>query len=421
MTQDPHLETLERELAQQYAELQAQNLNLDLTRGKPAADQLDFSNGLDGNLHGDYQLEDGTDLRNYGILDGIPSAKRLGAELLEVPQENIFVGGNSSLTLMYHTILHGLHIGVRGPDSAWNKQGSVKFLCPSPGYDRHFVICEELGIDMIAVAMDEDGPDMDAVEDLVSNDPSIKGMWCVPKYSNPTGCVYSDTTVERIATLGNKAGPHFRVIWDNAYAVHDLSDEPPVLANIWDACQRHNTTDSVIQFGSTSKVTFAGAGLAFLASSSENLDAFKAHYSIVTIGADKLNQQRHALLLPDKAALMTLMQKHAALIKPKFECVLTALQQGLGNRNMGAWSEPQGGYFISFYCLPGLASEIVKLTAEAGVKLTPAGLAFPYGKDPDDSHIRLAPTFPNLEQLEQAMQVFVVCVQLASVRQQLKH
>lgn len=421
MATDNHnaLLTQEQELAQQYADWQALQLNLDLTRGKPAADQLDLSDQLDGILAGKYRLDDGTDLRNYGGLDGIPEAKRLGAELLDVEPENVLVGGNASLTMMYHYILHALHLGVRGPESAWVKQGAVKFLCPVPGYDRHFSICEELGIEMIPVPMTDKGPDMDQVEQLVRDDPNIKGIWCVPKYSNPTGCTYSDEVVERLAKLAKISGENFRIMYDNAYVVHDLADESAPLANITEACQRHGTEDSVVLIASTSKITYAGAGLSFVASSQVNLNAFKKHLAIVTIGPDKLNQQRHVLFLKDKANIQALMQKHKALIKPKFDSVLDHLEKGLGNRAVGSWTVPQGGYFVSFYTRPGLANEVVKLAGDAGVKLTPAGAAFPYGKDPDDSHIRLAPTFPTIEDVEQAMQVFVVCVKLASVRQQL--
>ena len=403
-------------LRTQYEQWQARNVNLDLTRGKPATDQLDLSNALDGILDGDYRAE-GTDLRNYGGLDGLQAAKQLGSWLLDAPTEQILVGGNSSLTLMYHAVLHALHFGVRGPDSAWSKEGVVKFLCPSPGYDRHFAICQELGIQMIPVGMDEHGPLMDEVEHRVQADPAIKGLWCVPKYSNPTGCVYSASVVDRIAALSKIASPYFRVFYDNAYAVHDLSDAPPRLANILEACQRHGTEDSIMQFASTSKITFAGAGLAFMASSPANLNSFKKHWGIVSIGPDKINQQRHVRFLPDSAALKALMKQHAARIKPKFDCVLAALEKHLGNQDMGRWTAPQGGYFISFYTKPGLATEVVRLAAEAGVKLTPAGAAFPYGKDPDDSHIRLAPTFPSLTELEQAIEIFILCVQLTTLKQ----
>ncbi len=415
---DDTLHERERELAARYAEFQSRRLNLDLTRGKPGSDQLDLSNPLEDSLHGEFHVE-GTDLRNYGGLDGLKGAKALGAALLGVPAEQVLVGGNSSLTLMYHYLLHAHLLGLRGPGTGWNREGKAKFLCPSPGYDRHFAICEELGIAMIAVPMDEDGPDMDRVEALVRDDPMIKGLWCVPKYSNPTGCVYSDAVVDRIAALGKLAGPGFRVMYDNAYAVHDLSDDPPALADVFEACRRHGTEDSVVQFASTSKMTFAGAGLAFLAASEANLKAFKAHWGVTTIGSDKLNQQRHVNFLKDMDTMRAHMRRHAERVRPKFAAVLETLQQQLGNRDMGRWTEPGGGYFVSFYTKPGLATEVVRLAAEAGVKLTPAGAAFPYGKDPDDQHIRLAPTFPGLDELKQAMEVFTLCVQLATVRQQL--
>lgn len=419
MTDTSPLQAQERELASRYAEIQARQLNLDLTRGKPGADQLDLSTEMDGILAGRFHAE-GTDLRNYGGLDGLKGAKAIGALLLDVPAANVLVGGNSSLTLMYHYLLHAHVFGVRGRDSAWSRTGQPKFLCPAPGYDRHFAICEELGIDMIAVSMTDAGPDMDRVEELVKADSAIKGIWCVPKYSNPTGCVYSAGTVDRIAALGKLAGPHFRVMYDNAYAVHDLTGDPPALASLFEACRRHGTEDSVVQFASTSKMTFAGAGLAFLATSPANLDAFKQHLGVVTIGPDKLNQQRHVLFLKDAASIRALMRRHAALIKPKFDGVLETLQTHLGNRDMGSWTEPQGGYFVSFYAKPGLASEIVRLAHEAGVKLTPAGVTYPYGKDPEDSHIRLAPSYPTATEVKQAMEVFVLCVQLATVRRRLQ-
>ena len=421
MTNDRNaLQARERELAARHAELQARPLNLDLTRGKPGTDQLDLSNDLDGVLQGQFRA-DGTDLRNYGGLDGLPGAKALGATLLEVPAEHVLVGGNSSLTLMYHYLLHAHLLGLRGPGTAWSRSGDVKFLCPVPGYDRHFAICEELGIRMVPVAMTDEGPDMDRVESLAGEDPAVKGLWCVPKYSNPTGCVYSDAVVERIAALGRKAAASdFRVMYDNAYAVHDLVDPPPSLANLFEACRRNGTEDSVVQFASTSKMTFAGAGLAFMASGTDNLEAFKAHLGVTTIGPDKLNQQRHVLFLRDRETIRGHMRRHAERVRPKFDAVIAALRDGLGNRDMGRWTEPRGGYFVSYYTRPGLATEVVRLAGEAGVKLTPAGAAFPYGRDPDDNHIRLAPTFPSADELQQAMDVFVLCVQLATVRQQLQ-
>jgi len=296
----------------------------------------------------------------------------------------------------------------------------VKFLCPVPGYDRHFAICEELGIEMVNVPMDDNGPDMDVVESLVRNDQSIKGIWCVPKYSNPTGCIYSAETVERLANLGTIAADNFRIFYDNAYVVHDLTDNPAELPNIKDYCRKAGTEDSVLQFGSTSKVTFAGAGVAFMAASAVNLKAMKNHLGIATIGPDKVNQLRHLRVISNMQQLRAHMIKHAELLKPRFACVLDHLQKNFAESDLGSWSTPEGGYFISFDTRPGLASEVVKLAAEAGVKLTPAGATFPYGKDPQDCNIRLAPSFPSVEDIDKAMAVFCNSVKLASVSQRLQ-
>lgn len=412
----------EAQLAAEYQNFQAQALSLDLTRGKPSAEQLTLSDKLDGILNGDYNSVDGTDVRNYGGLDGIAEMKQLGANILGVKAREILVGGNSSLTLMFQAMMVATTFGYKGADSAWNaatKEGNVKFLCPVPGYDRHYTVCEQLGIEMLTVPMTATGPDMDAVEALVAKDPSIKGIWCVPKYSNPTGVVYSDETVERIAKLGNIAGPDFLVFWDNAYAVHDLSDSPVQLASIMDYCRQHGTEDSVLQFASTSKITFAGAGVAFLAASEANLAAFKKVLGTLTIGPDKVNQLRHAKLLPNMDALTAHMQKHAAIIKPRFDSVLKQLEAAFGDNDLGQWESAEGGYFISFDARPGLAKTVVAMAAEAGVKLTPAGATFPYGKDPEDRNIRIAPTVPTVEEVDAAMKIFVNCVQLASVRQAL--
>ena len=332
----------------QYRALKDLNLALDLTRGKPCAEQSALSNALDGILAGDYFAANGTDVRNYGGLDGLPEARALFAQVLGTPTEETLVGGNSSLTLMYNTIEFALTEGLAGNASAWGNRDTVKFLCPAPGYDRHFAICEHLGIEMITVPMLDSGPDMARIEALVKEDDSIKGMWCVPRFSNPTGCVYSDDTVERIARLGLIAGEHFLVMWDNAYAVHTLYDDAPPLASIRDYCAKHGTLDSVFQFGSTSKITFAGAGVAFLASSERNLAALKQHLSYQTIGPDKVNQLRHVRFLAGPDALTELMAQHAALIRPRFECVLDTLAQELAGRGMGEWMSPRGGYFVSF-------------------------------------------------------------------------
>ena len=407
----------ETELEQRYAALQAKGLNLDLTRGKPASDQLELSAALDGALDGGYRTGDGADTRGYGGSDGIPEARRLGAAWLGLAPEEILVGGNSSLTLMYLYLLGAHRFGLGGPGSAWaDGPGGVRFLCPVPGYDRHFSICEDLGIEMIPVSMTGEGPDMDRVEALVAGDSGVRGMWCVPRYSNPTGETYSAGTVRRIAALGRIAAPGFRVMWDNAYAVHHLAGGGPAPENVMTHCRAAGTEDSVVQFASTSKVTFAGAGISFFGGSRRNVDWFRSRLSVMTIGPDKVNQLRHMRLLPDMAAVHAHMVRHAGLLRPKFDCVRRRLEEGLGNLGMGRWTDPAGGYFVSFWTGPGLARETVRLAADAGVRLTPAGAAFPCGDDPEDSHIRLAPSFPPLAEVDRAMEVFVTCVKLAAVR-----
>jgi aspartate/methionine/tyrosine aminotransferase len=401
-------------LRAQYDALKALNLALDLTRGKPCTEQVALSDALDGILGGNYLAANGTDVRNYGGLEGLPEARTLFGAMLGTPPEETLIGGNSSLTLMYNTIDFALTEGLRGSDSAWGNSDTVKFLCPAPGYDRHFAICEHLGIEMITVPMRDSGPDMDLVERLVQEDATIKGLWCVPRFSNPTGCVYSDETVDRISRLGLIAADHFIVMWDNAYAIHTLYDDAPRLASIRDYCQQHGTMDSVFQFGSTSKITFAGAGVSFLASSDRNLTALKQHLAFQTIGPDKVNQLRHVRFLANPATLANHMAAHAAIIRPRFECVLGALAQELAGTGMGEWSAPRGGYFVSFNTLPGLARKVVQLAEAIGVKLTPAGATFPYGKDPRDSNIRLSPTFPALADVSAAMEAFVICVKVAS-------
>jgi aspartate/methionine/tyrosine aminotransferase len=407
-------------LQQQYEALKGLNLSLDLTRGKPSTEQVALSDALDGILSGNYLAADGTDVRNYGGLEGLPEARALFSSILGLPVEETLVGGNSSLTLMYNTIDFALSEGLRGPESAWGNSDTVKFLCSTPGYDRHFAICEHLGIEMITIPMRDDGPDMDAIEALVQQDEAIKGLWCVPRFSNPTGCVYSDATVERIARLGKIASPHFLVMWDNAYAIHTLYEDAQPLVDIRPYCEQHGTLDNVFQFASTSKITFAGAGVACLASSVDNLDALKRHLAFQTIGPDKVNQLRHLRLLPDIQALSAHMDAHAALIRPRFECVLEALERELAGAGMGSWLSPRGGYFISFNTLPGLAREVVQLAAEIGVKLTPAGATFPYGKDPEDSNIRLSPTYPALQDVQATVEAFVICVKIASIGQKLQ-
>lgn len=411
----PQLREWETALTQDYAAFKAAGLNLDLTRGKPSADQLSLSNALDGILAGSFKDEDGTDVRNYGGLDGIASAKALFAPVLGVGSDEIIVGGSSSLTLMYQAVQFAHYHGVAGSD-AWSKSGAVKFLAPVPGYDRHFTVCEHFGIELIPVAMDEHGPDMDQVEALVAADANIKGIWCVPRFSNPSGIVYSDAVVERIAKLGKIAGAGFRVFWDNAYAVHTLGGDAPALANIFELAKRHGCADSIYIFGSTSKITFAGDGVSFMAATPENLKVFKHNLGFGQIGPDKVNQLRHVKFIKSVDNLHALMGKHAELLQPRFAAVLTRLQ---ALRGLGEWTEPQGGYFIAFDTRPGLAKTVVKLAAEAGVKLTPAGATFPYGKDPQDRNIRLAPSFPKVEEIAKATDVFVVCVKLASVQQEI--
>lgn len=409
---------LEATLNEQLGVFRNAGLSLDLTRGKPSDAQLDLSHTLDGILGGDY-LAGTVDLRNYGGLDGIAQAKALFAPLLGVGPEQILIGGNASLTLMYQSVLFALHFGVSGAGSAWRDEATVKFLCPVPGYDRHFTICEKLGIAMINVPFTDEGPNMDRIEELVASDSSIKGIWCVPRFSNPTGHVYSDATVQRFARLAHSAGPNFRTFWDNAYAVHALTDEAPDVLPIMDACRAQGTEDSVLIFGSTSKITFASAGLGYMGASQQNLTHFKAALAASTIGPDKINQQRHVLFLRDQATIAQHMRQHAEILAPKFQLVLEQLDTDLGSDNYGSWSRPQGGYFVSFDTLPGLATEVADMAAATGVKLTAAGATFPYGNDPADSNIRLAPSYPTVAELQQAMQVFTTCVKLATVRQRL--
>lgn len=405
-------------LEAEYAAIQAEGLNLDLTRGKPSTEQLALSDRLDGILDGDFKAADGTDLRNYGGLTGLPEARALGSVLMGVPAKNVIAGGNSSLTLMHQAMSVAAIFGFDGPESAWKHGGKTpKFLCPVPGYDRHYAVCEHLGVEMLTVPMTATGPDMDAVEAAVKADPDIKGIWCVPKYSNPTGVTYDDATVTRIAQLPKIAGPGFKVFWDNAYAVHDLSDNPPQLASLFEAAAAAGTEDGILQFASTSKITHAGSGVAFLAASDATLAGFQKSLGIMTIGPDKMNQARHARFFDGPEALKAHMKKHAEIIGPRFETVLNHLDAGFAGTGLGTWERPEGGYFIAFDTRPGLAKEVVKMAKEAGVKLTPAGATFPYGKDPEDRNIRIAPTVPSVEQVDAAMRVFVVCVKLASVRQ----
>lgn len=409
------LQAEKAELEKQYADYKAKGLKLDMSRGKPAPEQLNLS--LDMLLHcldGDYKSSNGIDCRNYGVLDGIPEAKALFQEMLGVSSDEVIVGGNSSLQMMYDTIIRAMQLGVLGSEKPWCKYDHVKFLCPAPGYDRHFAICQALGIEMINVDYLEDGPDMDAVEKLVAEDEEIKGIWCVPMYSNPTGITYSDEVVRRFANLKPKA-KDFRIFWDNAYCVHHLSDNHDHLLNIIEECKKAGNPNMVFEFTSTSKISFPGGGLAVVAASKENIDFIKGQMTYQTIGFDKLNQLRHAKYFKNFESISEHMKHHAAIIRPKFDVVLYMLDKEIEPLGIGKWNKPNGGYFISFNALPGCAKRIVSLAKEAGVVMTGAGATFPYGKDPKDSNIRIAPTFPSVDELRQAMEVFCVCVKLASV------
>lgn len=407
------LTALQAEVQQRYQSLKNEGLNLDLTRGKPASDQLDLSDHLDGILQGDYSSE-GPDVRNYGDVWGIPEARRLGAEIMGTKAEEVLTGGNASLTLMFFTVLYHMQKGWKGADSAWSNNPKAKMIFAVPGYDRHYTICETLGLDMVTVPMTDNGPDMDAVEELVRTDPDVVGLWGVPKYSNPTGCIYSEETVDRIAALGKIANPNFKVLMDNAYAVHDLNYPAPQLPNMMDAARRHGTESSLWLFASTSKVTFSGGGISWVASSPENLADYAKYIVSAVIGFDRVNQLRHARMLPDMDAVTEHMKKHADLIKPKFDVVRETLARELSD-DFGQWNDPEGGYFTSFDSRPGLATEIIRLAGEAGVKLTPAGSTFPHKKDPENRNIRIAPTAPPLEEITKAVEVFAVCVQLATL------
>lgn len=399
-------------LRAEYESFRARGLALDMTRGKPCNEQLDLSLGLLDVLGREYKAADGTDCRNYGVVEGLPEARALFAELLDVQPGEVVVGGNSSLAMMHDVIVQALLKGTTG-GPAWHGQ-KPKFLCPSPGYDRHFAICERYGIDMIPVAMNADGPDMDEVERLVASDASVKGMWCVPRYSNPGGVVYAKAVVERLAAM-KTAAPDFRILWDNAYAVHHLVDAPPPLANLLPACAAAGNPDRAIVFTSTSKITFAGAGIAALASSAANVRNIVAGLSIQTIGHDKLNQLRHVRFFKDAAGIAAHMTKHAAILKPKFDAVTAILAERLGGKGVATWSDPKGGYFVSLDTPDGCAAKVVRMADEAGVKLTKAGATYPYGKDPRDRNIRLAPSFPPLAQVRQAMELVAISVEIAAL------
>lgn len=405
-------ETLEK----QFEEIKAMNLKLDMSRGKPSAEQLDLSMGILDVLDSKSVIkgENGMDLRNYGILDGIPEAKRLMAEMMGCNENNVIVYGNASLNIMYDQVNRAMIHGLCG-NTPWCKLDKVKFLCPVPGYDRHFAITEFFGIEMINIPLYEEGPDMDMVEEYVNNDPAVKGIWCVPKYSNPAATSYSDETVRRFANL-KPAAPDFRLFWDNAYCVHHLyADNQVEILDILSECEKAGNPDMVFEFASTSKISFPGAGVAAMATSANNIADVKKAMTIQTIGHDKVNQLRHVKFFKNLDGIKAHMMKHADIMRPKFEMLDELMTAEIANRGIGSWVKPVGGYFICFESLEGCAKDIVGKCKEAGVTMTGAGAPFPYGKDPKDSIIRIAPTFPSVEELKKAAEVFVVCVRLASV------
>lgn len=408
--------SLRSELQREYESVKGKGLKLDMSRGKPSIAQLDLARGFFDVLNSgsDMKDESGVDVRNYGALDGIPEAKRLMADIMGVSVDNVIVCGNASLFIMYDTISRSVTHGVMG-STPWCRLDRVKFLCPVPGYDRHFAITQHFGIEMINIPMTPQGPDMDMVERAVSEDPCVKGIWCVPRYSNPQGYTYSDETVKRFAAL-KPAAEDFRIYWDNAYAVHDLYDNGGnTLLDIFAECERTGNPDMVFEFCSTSKISLAGAGIAAVAASRANLDFMKESMTIQTIGYDKVNQLRHARFFKDINGIREHMRKHAELLRPKFEAVLEVLDRELGGLGIGTWTRPDGGYFISFEAMDGCAGAIVAKCREAGVVLTGAGAAFPYGMDPRDSNIRIAPSFPAPEELAMAADLFVLCVKLVSI------
>lgn len=403
-------------LEAKYEEFKALGLKLDMSRGKPSTAQLDLSMGMMDVLDcfTDLRCEAGIDCRNYGVMDGIPEAKRLLGELNEVPADQIIIYGNSSLNVMFDILAHAFSHGVLG-HTPWCRQGQVKFLCPVPGYDRHFAITEFFGLEMINVPMTPEGPDMDLVEKLVSEDESIKGIWCVPKYSNPQGYTYSDETVRRFARL-KPAAKDFRIFWDNAYNVHHLyDDEQDMILELLSECEKAGNSDMVYKFVSTSKISFPGSGVAAVAASKANLDDIRKQLTVQTIGHDKLNQLRHVRYFKNIQGIEKQMKNHAAIMRPKFEAVLEMLDKELTGLEIGTWTKPHGGYFISFDALEGCAKAIVAKAKEAGVVMTNAGATFPYGKDPKDSNIRIAPSFPPIEELVKACELFILCVKLVSI------
>ena len=403
-------------LKTEYKKICAKNLKLDMSRGKPSAEQLDLSmdmlDVIDSHFEG--QSESGDDIRNYGQLDGIMEAKKLFGSLLGAKPEEVIVGGNSTLTLLYNTIVHGLWHGFADSERPWIQCQRVKFLCPTPGYDRHFAICEHFGIEMIPVAMKKDGPDMDAIEQIAGSDKAVKGIFCVPKYSNPQGITYSEEVVTRFAKL-KTAAPDFKIFWDNAYCVHHLTENGEEIPDLLEEAKKYSTQDHVLMFTSTSKITFPGAGVAAMAASVHNIEYLKHLMGIQMINSVKINQLRHVRYFKDLAGIKAHMKRHAEILKPKFDAVAEILQRELGGLGIASWTIPKGGYFISVDTLEGCAKRTVELCAKAGVKLTEAGAIYPYQKDLRDSNLRLAPTFPPIEELKMAVRLFCLCIKLAAL------
>ncbi|MBC5721616.1 Putative aminotransferase MSMEG_6286 [uncultured Clostridium sp.] len=415
----PQMSSEEREaeyqhLLAQFEDLKAQNLKLNMARGKPGEDQLNLTRGIFDIMRSpeDY-LSDGIEVRNYGEMTGLPAAKRLFAEVLGCREDQVFVGGNASLQLMYDTVAKGYTHGLLHSSRPWCKEEKLKWLCPAPGYDRHFKITESFGFELITVPMTDNGPDMDMVENAVK-DPAVKGMWTVPKYSNPDGIVYSEETIRCIASL-KPAAPDFLLMWDNAYCIHDLEDGCETLPDILTLCASYGNPDMVFEFASTSKITLPGAGISCFACSEDNMTYMKKLLDAQVISYDKVNQQRHVLYLKDKAHMIELMRKHAEILRPKFQCVLDALNQEIAPLNIASWRHPKGGYFVSLNAMPGTAKRTLVLCKEAGVTMTNAGATFPYGKDPQDSNIRIAPSFPSVNELKKAVSVLCVCLKLSAL------
>lgn len=414
---EKELKELLDKLMKEYDDYAALNLKLDMSRGKPSPSQLDITNEM-LDIADLYATENGLDARNYGVLDGIPEMKKLFSDLLDIEPEKIIIGGNSSLNLMYDNFMRLYVFGTQG-NTPWGKLDNYKFLCPCPGYDRHFSVSEEFGAEMIIVPMTENGPDMDYVEKLVADDPSIKGMWCVPLHSNPQGICYSDETVERLASM-KTAAPDFRIFWDNAYGVHHIYEEVKLL-NIFEAAKKYGNEDRIYYFFSTSKITFPGSGVSMVASSEANIAEIKKHMTIQTIGHDKLNQLRHVKYFKTAENLKEHMKKHAESLRPKFDIVLNTLEEKLGGTGLASWTPVKGGYFVAVDTYPGCAKETVAMAKKAGVVLTGAGATYPYKKDPEDKNIRIAPSYPANEELQQAMDLFCLCVKITGIKKLLEN